>query len=65
MADGNVIIEHSKEVKSQIYQNMADSKSKILTEENDDWKYVSITPPPKAPIPKNGLISIESLPKFA
>jgi len=65
MADGNVIIEHSKEVKAQIYQSMTDGKSKILIEDNDDWKYVSITPAPKAPIPKNGLIAIQALPKFA
>jgi hypothetical protein len=44
---------------------MTDGKSKILTEDNDDWKFVSITPPPKAPIPKSGLIAIEALPKFA
>lgn len=40
MADGNVIIEQTKEVRAQIYQAMTDSKSKVVTEENDDWKYV-------------------------
>lgn len=65
MQDDDVIMEHSKEVKAQIYKNLTEGKSQIVTEDNDDYKFVSITPPPKAPVPKTGLVAINSLPKFA
>ena len=41
------------------------NKSDIKTEENDDWKYVQITPPPKPPLDKADLVEIKKLPKFA
>lgn len=68
MKDGNYEIEHTKEQKAQIYVNMVvgeGSKSKIRQEENDDWKWVEITPPPKPEMDKGQFISIASLPKFA
>jgi hypothetical protein len=65
MRDGNVEMDHSKEVKAQIYANaIATEGSKIRQDENDDWKFVEITPPPKPQIDKKNLISIKSLPKF-
>jgi len=65
MRDGNVEMDHSKEVKAQIYANqIAPEGSKIKQDENDDWKFVEITPPPKAPVDSKTLISIKSLPKF-
>lgn len=52
--------------KAQIYKEMTGAgKSQIKTEENDDWKYVEITPPPKPPIDKSNLVKISSLPRFA
>lgn len=65
MKDGNIEMEHSKEVKAQIYVNqVAPEGSKIRQDENDDWKFVEITPPPKVPIDKKNLISIKQLPRF-
>jgi hypothetical protein len=37
---------------------------KILEEDTNDWKYISIEPPPKKEAAKGDLISIESMPKF-
>ena len=58
-------MEHSEQVKAQIYEKVGDGKSTVRTEENDDWKYVEITPPPKTPIGKDGLVLIKHLPPFA
>ena len=55
----------NKDVRAQIYAKQVAEKSQIVIEECDDWKYVSITPPPKTPVPKGGLIPIGSLPPFA
>jgi hypothetical protein len=67
MKDGNVEIDHTKEQKAQIYANQLANgdKSKIKQEENDDWKWVEITPPPKPPQDKKHLICVkEKMPKF-
>jgi hypothetical protein len=34
-------------------------------EENDDWKHVLLTPPPKEELGKGDLVPIEDLPPFA
>jgi hypothetical protein len=34
-------------------------------EDNDDWKHVLLTPPPKIGRGKEGLLPIEELPSFA
>jgi len=66
MAAGASIILNEDESKAQVYKEMTgQSKSEIRTEENDDWKYVEITPPPKPPLDKTNLVKIEQLPKFA
>ena len=39
--------------------------SEITTEENDDWRRVTITPPPKAAGATKDLLPVTSLPKFA
>ena len=58
-------MEHSKEVRAQIYvKQVATEGSKIRQDDNDDYKFVEITPPPKAPIEKKNLVSVLSLPKF-
>lgn len=54
-----------KSVRAQVYEKQTGDKSKVQVEENDDWKYVEITPPPKAPVNKDGLVPISSLPPFA
>ena len=67
MKDGSIEMDHSKEVKAQIYENMITNgdKSKVHQEDNDDWKWVSITPPPKPDMGKKHLICIkESMPRF-
>jgi len=52
--------------KAQVYKEMTGlGSSEIRTSENDDWKFVEITPPPKPPLDKAKLVSIQSLPKFA
>ena len=49
-----------------MYKNLIGAgKSEVRTEENDDWKFVEITPPPKPPLDKTQLVPIASLPKFA
>lgn len=59
MNSGAVELLDPKAKQAQIYKNMVGlGKSEIKTEENDDWKYVEITPPPKAPIDKSGLVAI-------
>ena len=44
---------------------MGGGESKVTTEDNDDWRYVSIAPPPKAELSRKGLVPVASLPKFA
>ena len=64
--DGTSTIIDPEAAKAQIYKDMVGlGKSEIRTEENDDWKYVEITPPPKPPLDKTNLVKISSLPKFA
>ena len=64
--DDNVVIERSREQQAQIYKAQATAgKSTIRTEENDDWKFIEITPPPKEPLDKKNFVKIDSLPKFA
>ena len=41
------------------------NKSEIKTIENDDWKFVEITPPPRPPRDDTKLVKIEQLPMFA
>ena len=66
MEDDNVIIERPQ---AQIYKNAPGSQanvgSKQQVEECDDWKFVSIEPPPKTAVAKKNLVPIESLPLFA
>jgi replicative superfamily II helicase len=42
----------------------AGTKSQIYAEDNDDWRFVSITPAPKKPIERNSLISVTELPRW-
>ena len=66
MAAGATIIQDPAMNKAQVYKEMTGlTKSDIRTEENDDWKFVEITPPPKPPLDKSKLVSIKDLPKFA
>ena len=51
--------------KAQVYKNMVEARSEIKTDECDDWKFVSIAPPPKPPLDKAKLVAIGALPKFA
>ena len=66
MEDDNLtIIERPS---AQIYANAPGSgagQSKQVVEECDDWKFVSIEPPPKTEISKKNLVPIQSLPLFA
>lgn len=66
MHDDNVTMEYTKEQQAQIYEKKhTHGKSKVRTEENDDWKFVEITPPPKDPISKKEFVAINSLPPYA
>lgn len=61
MKDGNIEMDHSKEQKAQIYAKQlqaGDERSKIRQEDNDDWKFVEVTPPPKEPLEKSQLIAV-------
>lgn len=67
MKDGTYEIDYTKEQKAQIYAKQlqaGDERSKIRQEENDDWKFVEVTPPPKTPIEKTNLVAIAALPKW-
>ena len=48
MQTGSSVIIDPEANRAQIYRDQLSlGKSEIRTEENDDWKYVEITPPPK------------------
>ena len=40
------------------------AKSTFKEEDNFDWKYVQIIPPPKTEMKKHDLVAISDLPKF-
>ena len=66
MDSGATTLLDPEAAKAQIYKEMAGmGKAEITTEENDDWKYVTIAPPPKPPLDKANLVKVTSLPKFA
>lgn len=66
MAQGATILRDEGANKAQVYKEMTgQTKSEIRAEENDDWKFVEITPPPKPPLDKTKLIRIDELPPFA
>ena len=63
MDSGAVTIVDPEANKAQVYKNLTGlGSSEIRTVENDDWKFVEITPPPKAPLDRSGLVAIGSLP---
>lgn len=52
--------------KSQVYEKPEEKKDYIInTEDNDDFKYVQIVPPPKEFVPTKNLIAIADLPMWA
>lgn len=51
---------------NQVFEKPEVKKDYIVnTEENDDFKYVQIVPPPKDPISTKDLVPITSLPLWA
>ena len=55
-----------KAYQSQVYERPEDKKDYLIeSEENDDYKFVQITPPPKDVILNKDLVPISSLPPWA
>ncbi len=51
---------------SQVFEKPEEKKDYIVsTEDNDEYRFVQITPPPKKAIDKKDLIAISSLPVWA
>ena len=65
MADDNVVVEGPGQTVVRSLANALGGESKITVEDNDDWRHVSITPPPKNPVMEKSLVAIAALPKFA
>jgi ATP-dependent helicase YprA (DUF1998 family) len=40
-------------------------QNKLMVEENEDWKFIEITPPPKKTMEDKDLMKVEDLPPFA
>lgn len=51
---------------NQVFEKPEEKKDYIVTsEDNDEYRFVQITPPPKDPIDKKDLVAISSLPVWA
>ena len=60
-----MVIERPGQTQVEMYRSQTGGTSEVKTEENDDWRMVTITPPPKSETAKKDLVPIPALPKFA
>lgn len=61
-----VELEASEKFSANVYEKKQPQAgdSKIIEEDNEDWKYIQVLPPPRKEPKKADLIKVTDLPKY-